>query len=245
MLSVTNIYVKYGSFTAVNGISFKVQNGEIFGILGPNGAGKSSTLKAIMGLVDYSGKIELEGKEIDIYAKNQIGYVPEEFMLIESLSPMEFFEYIASIRGFRDEDRFARLIYGFGIESHVTKPIASLSMGTKQKVQIVAALMHEPKLLIMDEPLNGLDAKSTRLLKEILKVHIEKGGAVLFSTHIMDIAEKLCDRIAVINNGTLVAIGTVQELRGMAHEEGTLEDIFLKLTGEDEDIRGIVHALSK
>ena len=245
MLSVNNIYVKYGSFTAVNGISFEVQNCEIFGILGPNGAGKSSTLKAIMGLVDYSGKIELDGKEIDINAKNQIGYVPEEFMLIESLSPMEFFEYIASIRGFRNEDRFARLIYGFGIENHVTKPIASLSMGTKQKVQLVAALMHEPKLLIMDEPLNGLDAKSTRLLKELLKVHVEKGGSVLFSTHIMDIAEKLCDRIAVINNGTLVAIGTVQELRNMAHEEGTLEDIFLKLTGEDEDIRGIVHALSK
>ncbi len=245
MLSVDNIYVKYGSFTAVKGISFEVQNGEIFGILGPNGAGKSSTLKAIMGLVDYSGKIRLEGKEIDINAKNQIGYVPEEFMLIESLSPMEFFEYIASIRGFRDEDRFARLIYGFGIENHVTKPIAALSMGTKQKVQLVAALMHEPKLLIMDEPLNGLDAKSTRLLKELLKVHVEKGGSVLFSTHIMDIAEKLCDRIAVINNGTLVAIGTVQELRSMAHEEGTLEDIFLKLTGEDEDIRGIVHALSK
>ncbi len=245
MLSVNALSVRYGSFTAVRNISFQVRDGEIFGILGPNGAGKSSTLKAIMGLVEHEGSILLNGRNIGVREKNEIGYVPEESMLIESLTPMEFFEFIKSIRRIRDEDLFARLIYGFGIENHVTKPIAALSMGTKQKVQIIAALMHNPKLLIMDEPLNGLDAKSTKILKEILQIHVKKGGSVLFSTHIMEIAEELCDRIAVINNGKIIAEGTIEELREFAKSEGSLEDIFLKLTGEDEYVRGIVNALSK
>ncbi len=245
MLSVNALYVRYGSFTAVRNISFQVRDGEIFGILGPNGAGKSSTLKAIMGLVEHEGSILLNGRKIGVREKNEIGYVPEESMLIESLTPMEFFEFIKSIRRIRDEDLFTRLIYGFGIENHVTKPIAALSMGTKQKVQIIAALMHNPKLLIMDEPLNGLDAKSTKILKEILQIHVKKGGSVLFSTHIMEIAEELCDRIAVINKGEIIAEGTIEELREFAKSEGSLEDIFLKLTGEEEYVRGIVNALSK
>ncbi len=245
MLSVNALSVRYGSFTAVRNISFQVRDGEIFGILGPNGAGKSSTLKAIMGLVEHEGDILLNGRKIGVREKNEIGYVPEESMLIESLTPMEFFEFIKSIRRIRDDDLFARLIYGFGIEKHVTKPIAALSMGTKQKVQIIAALMHNPKLLIMDEPLNGLDAKSTKILKEILQIHVKKGGSVLFSTHIMEIAEELCDRIAVINNGEIIAEGTIEELREFAKSEGSLEDIFLKLTGEEEYVRGIVNALSK
>ncbi len=245
MLSVSNLVVKYGNFTAVRGISFNVEKGEIFGILGPNGAGKSSTLKAIMGLVEHEGKIILNGHEIGVKEKNEIGYVPEEFMLIDSLTPMEYFEFITSIRRVRNEDKFARLIYGFGIEKHVTKPIASLSMGTKQKVQLIAALMHNPKFLIMDEPLNGLDAKSTKILKELLQIHVQKGGSVLFSTHIMEIAEELCDRIAVINNGEIVAEGNIEELREKAKSEGNLEDIFLKLTGEDEYVRGVIDAFSK
>ncbi len=245
MLSVSSLTVKYGDLIAVNHVDFKVHDGEIFGLLGPNGAGKSSTIKAIMGLVDFEGEILLDGKKIGIDEKNSIGYVPEEFMLMESLTPMEFFEFIASVRRVRDEERLARLIYAFGVEKHVNKPIAALSLGTKKKVQIIAALMHSPKFLIMDEPLNGLDAKSSRILKELLQVHVQKGGSVLFSTHVMEIAEKLCDRIAVINNGRIIAEGTMDDLREMARSEGSLEDIFLKLTGEEEYIRGIINALSK
>ncbi len=226
-------------------MDFEVHRGEIFGLLGPNGAGKSSTIKAIMGLVEFEGEILLEGRRIGIEEKNKIGYVPEEFMLIESLTPLEFFEFVASVRRIRDEERLARLIYAFGIEKHVNKPIAALSLGTKKKVQIIAALMHSPKFLLLDEPLNGLDAKSSRILKELLQVHVEKGGSVLFSTHVMEIAEKLCDRIAVINNGRIIAEGTMEDLREMARSEGNLEDIFLKLTGEEEYIRGIINALSK
>ncbi len=245
MLKVRDLVVTYGDFTAVKGISFEVSGGEIFGLLGPNGAGKSSTLKSIMGLVDYRGNIELMGKKIGVEERNLIGYVPEEFMLIDVLTPMEFFEFIASLRKIKNQDRLIRLIYAFGLEKYVNKPIASLSMGTKQKVAIVAALMHEPPLLILDEPLNGLDAKSSRILKELMKRHVEKGGAVVFSTHIMEIAEKLCDRIAVINKGEVVAEGSMEELRRKVKTEGTLEDIFLKLTGEDEYIRGVIDAISR
>ncbi len=247
MLEISNLTVKYGDFIAVNGISFEVKDGEIFGLLGPNGAGKSSTLKSIMRLVEVQGKIKLFGRSIGVKEMNDIGYVPEEFMLIDSLTPMEFFEFIASVRRIKRDnlERLNRLIYGFGIENHVNKPIATLSMGTKQKVQIIAALMHNPPFLIMDEPLNGLDAKSTRILKELLRLNVEKNGAVLFSTHIMEIAEELCDRIAVINRGKIVAVGTIDDLRAKAKTEGTLEDIFLKLTGEEESVRGVVNALSR
>ncbi len=245
MLEVSNLVVKYGNFMAVKGISFNVLEGEIFGLLGPNGAGKSSTLKSIMGLVEFEGEIKLLGRKIGVEERNLIGYVPEEFMLIDVLTPLEFFEFIASLRGMKNEERVTRLIYAFGLEKYANKPIASLSMGTKQKVAIIAALMHEPKLLILDEPLNGLDAKSSKILKELMKRHVERGGAVLFSTHIMEIAEKLCDRIAVINQGKIIAEGTVEELRRKAKVEGGLEDIFLKLTGEDEYIRGVINALSQ
>ena len=245
MLEVRELFVKYGNFTAVKGISFDVEEGEIFGLLGPNGAGKSSTLKSIMGLANFEGEIKLLGEKIGVEERNLIGYVPEEFMLIDVLTPLEFFEFIASLRKINSQERLFRLIYAFGLEKYVNKPIASLSMGTKQKVAIIAALMHDPKLLILDEPLNGLDAKSSRILKEMMKRHVEKGGAVLFSTHIMEIAEKLCDRIAVINKGEIVAMGTIEELRKKAEVEGNLEDIFLKLTGEDEYIRGVVDALSR
>ncbi len=244
MLEVRKLTVRYGNFTAVKGISFEVRRGEIFGLLGPNGAGKSSTLKSIMGLVKFEGEIRLLGKEIGVKERNLIGYVPEEFMLIDVLTPLEFFEFIASLRGIRSQEKITRLIYAFGLEKYASKPIASLSLGTKQKVAIISALMHEPPLLILDEPLNGLDAKSSRILKEMMKKHVDRGGAVLFSTHIMEIAEKLCDRIAVINQGRIIAEGTIEELRKMAKVEGGLEDIFLKLTGEDEYIRGVINALS-
>ena len=245
MLKVRNLVVKYGDFTAVRDISFSVTRGEIFGLLGPNGAGKSSTLKSIMSLVEYQGSVEVMGRKIAVEERNLIGYVPEEFMLIDVLTPMEFFEFVASLRKIKNQDRLIRLIYAFDLEKYVNKPIASLSMGTKQKVAIVAALMHEPPLLILDEPLNGLDAKSSRILKELMKRHVENGGAVVFSTHIMEIVEKLCDRIAVINKGEIIAQGTMEELRQKVKTEGTLEDIFLKLTGEDEYIRGVIDAISR
>ncbi len=244
VLTVEDLVVRYGDTVAVDHVSFRVDEGEIFGLLGPNGAGKSSTIKAIVGLVDFEGKIEVLGKPVGIETKNLIGYVPEEFMLLESLTPLEFFEFVASVRRIGNVEKVKALIRAFGIERFVNKPIATLSMGTKQKVSVISALIHDPPLLILDEPLNGLDARSSRILKELMQRHVEKGGAVLFSTHIMEIAESLCDRIAVINRGRIIAEGTIEELRELASVEGSLEDIFLKLTGQYEGIKEIVDAIS-
>jgi len=244
LLDVRDLVVRYGDVIAVDHVSFSIKGGEIFGLLGPNGAGKSSTIKAIVGLVDFEGEIEIAGKPVSVETKNLIGYIPEEFILLESLTPLEFFEFLASVRRVKCEGRIKALIKAFDIERYVNKPISTLSMGTKQKVSIISALLHDPPLLIMDEPLNGLDARSSRILKELMQRHVERGGAVLFSTHIMEIAERLCDRIAVINKGKIIAVGSVDELRDLASAEGSLEDIFLKLTGQYEGIREIVDALS-
>jgi ABC-2 type transport system ATP-binding protein len=244
MLTINNLTVKYGDKIAVDSISFTVREGEVFGLLGPNGAGKTSTLKAIVGLVQYQGEIRLFDEPIDVKAKNLIGYVPEEFMLLESLTPKEFFEFIASVRRIENvNDRLEKLVKAFGIEQYLETPITALSMGTKQKVTIISALLHDPPLLILDEPLNGLDAKSSKILKEIMAKHVEKGGAIVFSTHIMEIAEKLCDRIAVINNGKIIAKGSIEELREIALTDGSLEEIFLKLTGQMEEIDEILRVL--
>ncbi len=244
MLKVSDLTVRYGDKVAVSSVSFEVREGEVFGLLGPNGAGKSSTIKAIIGLVPFEGDVKLFNREIDVRAKNSIGYVPEEFMLLESLTPREFFEFIASVRRIENvNDRLEKLVKAFGIANYFETPIAALSMGTKQKVSIIAALMHSPPLLILDEPLNGLDAKSSRILKEIMAKHVENGGAVLFSTHIMEIAEKLCSRIAVISRGRIVAEGTIEELRKIALADGGLEEIFLKLTGQMEEIDEILRVL--
>ena len=243
MLKVKDLVVKYGDKVAVNSISFEVKEGEIFGLLGPNGAGKSSTIKAIMNLVPFKGEITLYNNPIDTKAKNKIGYVSEEFILLESLTPKEFFEFIASVRGIKDVDaRFKKLVKAFGIEQYLETPIAALSMGTKQKVSIISALLHNPPLLILDEPLNGLDAKSSRILKEIMIKHTKEKGAIIFSTHIMEIAEKICDRIAIINKGQIVAEGTIDDLRRLS-SSADLEDIFLKVTGQVDEIEDILKVL--
>lgn len=232
-VSVEGLTVRYEKTIAVNGISFKVNEGEIYGLLGPNGAGKTSTIKAIAGLIPYEGSIRIFGKQPQ-EAKNLIGYVPEEIMLFESLTPLEFFEFIASIRKLDADDvnkKLENLVSAFAIRDYLNTPIAALSMGTKKKVAVIAALLHNPKLLILDEPLNGLDAKTSRILKEIMAIHVKEGGAIIFSTHIMEIAEKLCNRIAVINEGRILAEGSINELKEMVLSDGDLEDVFLKITG--------------
>ncbi len=238
---VQDLKVRYGDFEAVKGVSFRVQTGEILGLLGPNGAGKTSIMNAITGVVDYEGRIEILGVDArSIAAKNLFGYVPEEPMLIEHLTPIEFFEFVVSVRklgedAIRKVESFAEI---FELGDNLYKPIASLSMGTKQKVSVIAAIIHNPDVLILDEPLNGLDAKSARILKNIIKKQAEK-GSVLFSTHIMEIAEKICDRIVIVNEGRIVAEGKLEDIK--AGE--SLEEVFLKVTGQYGEIEEILNAL--
>ncbi|MEM2463088.1 MAG: ABC transporter ATP-binding protein [Candidatus Bathyarchaeia archaeon] len=248
-VNVDDLCVMYGSLRAVDGLSFKIKRGEIYGLLGPNGAGKSSTLKVLAGILEPShGKVEIFGKPVseEIEVKKLIGYVPEETLLLESLTPREFFEFIASVRGLgRDVNiKLSKLVTAFELTEYFDTPIATLSMGTKRKVSVIAAFLHEPLLLILDEPLIGLDARSSRILKELIVHHSTKGGAVVFSTHIMEVAEKICHRVGIINKGRLVGEGTVSELRQLIRSaEGSLEDVFLKVTQQETGIKDLIAAL--
>ena len=251
-VNVSGLVVNYGKFTAVDNLSFTVRTGEIYGLLGPNGAGKTSTLKVLVGVYEPSaGKIEIFNTPLshEVASKSQIGYVPEEVILLDSLTPREFLEFVVSIRQLDREtvnSRLERLTSAFELKQYFDTPIAALSMGNKQKVAITAALLHEPKLLVLDEPLIGLDARSSKILKELISFHVKKGGAVIFSTHIMEVAEKLCTRVGIINKGKIVGEGTVDELRKLVKSaEGSLEDIFLKVTEQEAGMQDIIKALEE
>lgn len=247
---VKGLVVKYGSFIAVDNISFTVNRGEIYGLLGPNGAGKTSTLKVLTGLLKpASGRIEVFGRPLseEVAVKSMMGYVPEEVILMDSLTPREFLEFVASIRRLNADTintRLEKLVAAFQLSEYFDTPIAALSKGNKQKVAVIAALLHEPQLLILDEPLIGLDAFSSKILKELLTFHASKGGAVIFSTHIMEVAERLCTRVGIINKGRVVGEGTVDGLRKLVKSaEGSLEEIFLKVTEQEAGVQEIVKAL--
>ncbi len=188
-----------------------------------------------------------EREEVEI--KRRIGYVSEEPLIFKSLTPKDLFNFIASVRNL-DEERATELAkeYMESLEAleYYEQLIATLSHGNKQKLQIIAAILHEPDLLILDEPIAGLDAKSVRVVKSILELHTQRGGSVLFSTHIMEIAQELCDRIGIIHKGKMVGIGTLDELRQQADKVGaTLEDVFLRLTEQDTSVNEIVKKLRK
>jgi ABC-2 type transport system ATP-binding protein len=256
VIEATNVLKKYGFVTALSGLNLKVMPGEIYGLLGPNGAGKSTMIKIINGLVvPTSGSVRVLGYDPlnnPIEVKSSIGYVPENPVLYESLSPRDFFEFVASMRRIdrtKANQRVSQLTTAFALNQYYDSPIATLSMGTKQKVAIIASLLHEPTLLLLDEPLNGLDAKSSRILKDLISFHTKRnGGAVLFSTHIMEIAEHICTRIGIIYEGKIVAEGSLDQLRRASGEKAesgkaTLEEVFLKLTHEEEDIAETVRSL--
>ncbi len=243
----------FGEVKAVNGLSFNVHQGEVFGLLGPNGAGKTTTIKLLLGLLEPNeGEMSVFGlnperEEVEI--KRRIGYVSEEPLIFKSLTPKDLFNFIASVRNL-DEERATELAkeYMESLEAleYYEQLIATLSHGNKQKLQIIAAILHEPDLLILDEPIAGLDAKSVRVVKSILELHTQRGGSVLFSTHIMEIAQELCDRIGIIHKGKMVGIGTLDELRQQADKVGaTLEDVFLRLTEQDTSVNEIVKKLRK
>lgn len=251
-VTVEGLTVNYGTFTAVDNLSFTVKTGEIYGLLGPNGAGKTTTLKVLVGVLEpRSGKVEIFNVPLadEVAAKSQIGYVPEEVVLLDSLTPREFLEFTASIRKLDRNavnSKLERLTSAFQLTQYFDTPIAALSMGNKQKVAIIGALMHEPRLLILDEPLIGLDARSSKILKELITFHAKKGGAVIFSTHIMEVAEKLCTKVGIIHKGKIVGEGTVDDLRKLVKTaEGSLEDIFLKVTEQEAGLQDIIKAIEE
>ncbi|TFG03354.1 MAG: ABC transporter ATP-binding protein [Promethearchaeota archaeon] len=253
IISVRNLKKFFGDVKAVNGIEFDVHKGEIFGLLGPNGAGKTTTIKLLLGLLEPNeGNINIMGldpEKDEVEIKKNIGYVSEEPLIFKSLTPKDLFNFIASIRSLDPDDateRAKEYLESLGALEYYEQLIATLSHGNKQKIQIVASILHDPDLLILDEPIAGLDAKSVRVIKEIMDIQVDKGGSVLFSTHIMEIAQDLCDRIAIINKGKIVGIGTIEELSRQADKIGSnLEDIFLRLTEQDTSVEEIVKKLRK
>jgi len=234
---------KFGDKTAVNNVTFEVHGGEVFGFLGPNGAGKSTTIKMIVGLLQpTSGMVRVAGYDVQaqpLQAKAASGYVPDEPNLYLKLSGRELLRFVGDLYELDRRQaarRIEELLRLFDLAAAGDDTIDSYSHGMRQKISVAAALMHDPKVLVLDEPTVGLDPKSARLIKDILRQMADRGAAVFLSTHILEIAERMCDRIGIINRGELVAVGTMDELRALGTGKGetSLEDIFLQLTGGAE-----------
>lgn len=239
MIKIENISKSYGKgkIKAVDNINLDVKSGEIFGFLGPNGAGKTTTIKMIVGILKQdNGTIKIDGIdtiENPIEAKMKFSYVPDNPELYDKLTGMDYLNFISDIYKVSKEDRINRVKeYSslFEIEDALGDFIESYSHGMKQKLALVGALVHEPDIFILDEPMVGLDPKSAFNLKKHMRERCEKGKTVFFSTHVMEVAEKICDRIAIISKGKIIAVGNIEQLRSMADDERSLEDIFLELT---------------
>ncbi|HZJ82244.1 MAG TPA: ABC transporter ATP-binding protein [Clostridia bacterium] len=242
MLSIRNLTKSYGKgrVKAVNSIDLEVKSGEIFGFLGPNGAGKTTTIKMIVGLLKPDqGHITIDGVDVwenPLQAKSMISFVPDNPEIYEKLKGIEYLNFIADMYGISKEERLEKIqLYTrvFNIEDALGDLIGSYSHGMKQKLVLTSALINNPNLFILDEPMVGLDPKSSFNLKEIMRTMCNEGKTVFFSTHVMEVAEKLCDRIAIINKGEIITVGTMEELRSHAKEKESLENIFLELTANE------------
>lgn len=224
---------------AIKNINLQINAGEVFGFIGANGAGKSTTIKCITGILPFSeGSIEIAGFDIaknPIEAKRNIGYVSDNHSVYDKLTGREYVNFLADVYGVSKEVRVQRLktlAEKFELSDKLDNQIRSYSHGMKQKICVIGALIHEPKVWILDEPLTGLDPKSAKELKELMREHCDKGNAVFFSSHVLEVVEKLCDRIAIIKNGQILAVFTMNELE---EKSGglSLEDFFLKITADD------------
>lgn len=252
-LVIQDLTVAYGSVTAVDHLNLRVRAGEIYGLLGSNGAGKTSTMKAIVGLVNpASGSIRVDGKDPvthDMEVKTVVGYVPETALLYDALTPREFLEFVASIRQLKVENYgglVRELVGALQVGPDLDRPLATLSNGTKQKILLVAAFLHRPRLLVLDEPFNNLDPRSVRVMKDLLTAYVHDGGrAALFSTHTVEVAERLCSRLGILDRGRLQGEGTLEELRSqVALPQATLEDVYLNLTTEGAAVSRAVEMLN-
>ena len=235
MLRIENLTKTYGEKRTVDNLSLHIAPGEIYGFIGHNGAGKTTTLKAVVGILQFDkGEVFIKGESIrknPLACKQKIAYIPDNPDLYEFMTGIKFLNFIADIFGVPEEKRQERIRkYAdlFEMTENLAQPIASYSHGMKQKLAIISAWIHEPKLIIMDEPFVGLDPKAAHILKQMMREICDEGGAIFFSTHVLEVAEKLCDKVAIIRNGQLIQSGTMQEVKG----DDSLEEVFLELEGE-------------
>ena len=236
ILSIEHLTKIYGDKKAVDDLSLTIEAGEIYGFIGHNGAGKTTTLNAVAGILAFDeGEIHINEKSVrekPLECKKELAYIPDNPDLYEFMSGIGFLNFIADIFGVSTEDRAERIRqYGdlFELTPSLAEPIAAYSHGMKQKLAIISAWLHAPKLIIMDEPFVGLDPKAAHQLKSMMRAHCDGGGAIFFSTHVLEVAEKLCDKVAIIKNGKLIRSGTMEAVKG----DDSLEEVFLEL--EDEE----------
>ncbi len=239
MLSIKNLTKKYGSKVAVDNLSLEIKDGEIYGFIGHNGAGKTTTIKSVVGILGFdAGEITIDGTSIKtnpLACKKKIAYIPDNPDLYDYMSGIKYLNFIADIYGVSAEERAERIRkYAeiFELTDDLAQPINEYSHGMKQKLAIISAWMHQPKLVIMDEPFVGLDPVASHKLKLMMRELCDNGGAIFFSTHVLEVAEKLCDKVAIIKDGKLIKSGTMEEVKG----DESLEQVFLELADEDEDL---------
>ena len=239
MIELTGLTKRYGSFTAVDSLSLTVPSGELFGFLGPNGAGKTTTLRMIAGiLAPTSGTIRVNGVDLHadpVTAKLQLGYIPDRPFIYEKLTGMEFLRFVAGLYQQEGPDidrRGAELLTMFDLYEWRNELVESYSHGMRQKLIISSAFVHRPDVIVVDEPMVGLDPKAARILKDLFREYVGRGHTIMMSTHTLEVAEGMCDRIGIIQHGTIRALGTMDDLRATAGAGMPLESIFLKLTGE-------------
>lgn len=235
MLKIEHLTKKYGNFKAVDDLSLHIAPGEIYGFIGHNGAGKTTTLKSVVGILQFdNGEIYIDGTSITadpLKCKKEIAYIPDNPDIYEFMTGIKYLNFVADIFGVSAADRQEKIRkYAeiFELSSDLAQPISTYSHGMKQKLAIISAWIHSPKLIIMDEPFVGLDPKAAHLLKGMMREICDNGGAIFFSTHVLEVAEKLCDKIAIIKEGKLVRSGTMEEVKG----DDSLEAVFLELEEE-------------
>ena len=235
MLRIEHLTKKYGEKKAVDDLTLHIQKGEIYGFIGHNGAGKTTTIKACCGILAFDeGEIFIDGTSVKadpLTCKKKLAYIPDNPDLYEFLSGIKYLNFIADVFRVDKETREAKikeLADTFEITADLAQPVSAYSHGMKQKLAIIAAFIHSPELIIMDEPFVGLDPKAAHILKQMMRKHCDEGGAIFFSTHVLEVAEKLCDKVAIIKQGRLVASGTMEDVKG----DESLESVFLELDEE-------------
>ena len=235
MLNIQHLVKNYGEKKAVDDLCLHIAPGEIYGFIGHNGAGKTTTLKSVAGILQFdAGEITIDGTSIKanpLECKRKFAYIPDNPDLYDYMTGIKYLNFIADIFGVSAAERKERIkkyADAFELTADLAQPIAAYSHGMKQKLAIISAWLHEPKLILMDEPFVGLDPKASHLLKEMMRQVCDEGGAIFFSTHVLEVAEKLCDKVAIIKSGRLIRSGTMEEVKG----DESLEDVFLELEGE-------------
>ena len=236
MLYIQHLTKCYGEKKAVDDLSLHIAAGEIYGFIGHNGAGKTTTLKSVVGILQFDqGEITIDGHSIKaepLACKRELAYIPDNPDLYDFMTGIKYLNFVADIFGVgaaERQERIRRYAGAFELTDDLAQPIAAYSHGMKQKLAIIAAWLHQPKLIIMDEPFVGLDPKASHLLKGMMREVCDEGGAIFFSTHVLEVAEKLCDKVAIIKGGKLIRSGTMEEVKG----DDSLEEVFLELEGEE------------